>query len=195
MLDQSSRHIEYTAGSMHIRGRTILLACIDEYGPFALGVLVDEELLSSGLSRVVAGLSPLASDHAEVFELRSAYPREDGQHVVETFPAHTPGKSSALVALRPSPAVPSELQLAPPDHAADGLPPLLPQPGLRYRDGSVAHHRGEYVAPGRRVVTGTWRYPSPKVCRDDRTTGAWIGPPDQPAEQVLVCVSCGLDCT
>ncbi|MER7274758.1 hypothetical protein ABT369_09900 [Dactylosporangium sp. NPDC000244] len=45
-------------------------------------------------------------------------------------------------------------------------------------------------------MAGTWRYPSPERCEDDRRAcGVWIGPPDRPCEQALVCVSCGLDLT
>ncbi|MEV6923981.1 hypothetical protein AB0M46_05635 [Dactylosporangium sp. NPDC051485] len=44
-------------------------------------------------------------------------------------------------------------------------------------------------------MAGTWRYASPEVCADDRRTGVWIGPPDRQDEQVVVCVSCGLDGT
>jgi len=64
-----------------------------------------------------------------------------------------------------------------------------------YRDQVVTHHGGGYVYPGRRVLAGIWRHPSPEVCDDDRPDGIWIGPPDRPAEQALVCRSCGLDCT
>lgn len=66
---------------------------------------------------------------------------------------------------------------------------------LVYRDEPVTHHGGGYVAPGRRVIEGTWLYPSPETCHDDRPDGIWIGLPDQPETQALVCRSCGLDCT
>ncbi|MGI5238675.1 hypothetical protein [Dactylosporangium sp. CA-139066] len=188
MLDQSSRHLEYAAGSMDSHGRTIVCNCINDHGPVTLGVIVDEEALASDIARIIAGLAGLHAAHS----------RQDSGHTAETFPEHAPETSSAVVPLRSSPAVPFELLQTPAERTAGRLSPLLlPQRphAIQYRGGSVAHHGGEYVTPGRRVVAGAWRYPSPEVCRDDRTTGVWIGPPDRPSEQALVCVSCGIDGT
>ncbi|MFG2042213.1 hypothetical protein [Dactylosporangium sp. NPDC048998] len=198
MLDQSSRHLAYAAGSMHSHGRTIVFDCIDDHGRVTLSVIVDEAVLASGIARVIAGLALLAGDHAELAELHAAHSRHDSDHAAETFPEHAPGTSSAVVPLRSSPAVPFELLHTSTGRAADQLPQLPARPSphpIQYRDEPVAHHGGQYVAPGRRVVAGTWRYPSPEVCRDDRTAGVWIGPPDRTSQQALVCVSCGLDGT
>ena len=62
--------------------------------------------------------------------------------------------------------------------------------GIAYRDRRVCHHGGDYVYPGRRAVDGDWLYPSPEVCTDESGKGVWLG-----GGQVLVCPSCGLDCT
>ena len=64
-----------------------------------------------------------------------------------------------------------------------------------YRPQTVTHHHGEPVAPGRRVVAGPWPYGDPQSCRDPHPDGIWVGPADQPVQQVLVCRGCGLDCT
>ncbi|WP_033339571.1 hypothetical protein [Catenuloplanes japonicus] len=64
-----------------------------------------------------------------------------------------------------------------------------------YRDEFVVHHGGAYVVPGRRAVAGEWLYPCPEQCQDDGLLGIWIGPDDEPERQVLICPSCGLDCT
>ncbi|GAA4259854.1 hypothetical protein [Dactylosporangium darangshiense] len=199
MPNQPTREHEFAAGAMSIHSRTIVFDCIDETGPVAVGIVVDETALASDIARVIAGLALLAGDHAELAELHSAHPRTDSDHVAEPLPEHAPGTSAALVPLHRPSAVPFQLLQTPTERAADRLTPLLvphrPR-AIRYRAGSVAHHGGDYVAPGRRVVAGTWRYPSPELCEDDRRAcGVWIGPPDQPCEQVLVCVSCGLDLT
>jgi hypothetical protein len=66
---------------------------------------------------------------------------------------------------------------------------------LTFRPEPVAHHHGLRVESWRRVVAGPWAYPSPQTCRDFSSSGLWIGPHDDEDQQVLVCFSCGLDCT
>lgn len=63
---------------------------------------------------------------------------------------------------------------------------------ITYRPGTVAHHHGDFVYPGRRVVNGVWPYLTPETCRDQSPGGIWIGTPDH---EVLVCLGCGLDGT
>lgn len=61
-----------------------------------------------------------------------------------------------------------------------------------YREGDVRFHGydGRFVAPGRRVVDGTWKYTSPEVCEFEEDWGVWL-----PGDQVMVCPGCGLDAT
>lgn len=66
---------------------------------------------------------------------------------------------------------------------------------VRYRPEPVTHHGGTYVAAGRRTVAGDWRCARPELCDDDAPFGVWIGPAGLPEDHVLVCPSCGLDCT
>lgn len=65
-----------------------------------------------------------------------------------------------------------------------------PSAAITYRPEPVTHHHGEFVYPGRRVVTGDWPYPSPETCRDEQPGGIWIG-----EHEVLICPGCGLDAT
>lgn len=197
MLDQLTRDVEYAAGSMYITGRTIIFDGVDNHGPVTIAVTVDEGTVASDIASVVAGLARLAADHAELTELLAQHGPRDLGHTA-TPPGHRPGSSAVLVPLQPTPTIPFHLLCTPADRAADQLSQLPAPTGreaIEYRDTPVAHHGGRYVAPGRRVVSGTWRYASPEVCADDRSTGVWIGPPDRTEEQVLVCVSCGLDGT
>ncbi|GAB7048406.1 hypothetical protein [Catenuloplanes indicus] len=77
----------------------------------------------------------------------------------------------------------------------DTLPTEVQPRPIRFRDEPAMHHGGAYVAPGRRATAGAWLYPCPEQCRDDGPLGIWIGPADEPGRQVLICPSCGLDCT
>jgi hypothetical protein len=63
---------------------------------------------------------------------------------------------------------------------------------ITYRPGTVAHHHGDFVYPGRRVVNGVWPYLTPEACRDEQPGGIWIGTAEH---EVLVCLGCGLDGT
>ncbi|WP_432983178.1 hypothetical protein [Dactylosporangium sp. CA-233914] len=99
--------------------------------------------------------------------------------------------TAALVPTSAVPAIATTRRTRPGGHARDIAPPAA----ITYCETPVAHHGGQYVAPWRRAVAGAWHHPSPEVCDDDRPYGVWIGAPDRPDEQVLVCVSCGLDCT
>ena len=69
--------------------------------------------------------------------------------------------------------------------------------GLSYRMERVTGHgSGDYrtfVAPGRYVVLvdgeSPWATARPEECLDTSDRGVWL------ADEVLVCLSCGLDCT
>jgi hypothetical protein len=63
---------------------------------------------------------------------------------------------------------------------------------ITYRPGTVAHHHGDFVYPGRRVVNGVWPYLTPEACRDEQPGGIWIGTAEH---EVLICLGCGLDAT
>ncbi|MEV7123971.1 hypothetical protein [Kitasatospora griseola] len=68
--------------------------------------------------------------------------------------------------------------------------------GLSYRRERITGHgpgdRREFVAPGRYVVLvegeSPWATERPEVCLNTTGGGVWLG-------EVLVCLSCGLDCT
>ncbi|MGV9267758.1 hypothetical protein ACWDRR_24205 [Kitasatospora sp. NPDC003701] len=89
----------------------------------------------------------------------------------------------------------------PVEYAGPGTP-ALPAPlrelpaGLSYRAERVAHHglHREYVVPGRFVVLiggeSPWATARPEECLDTSGQGVWIAD-----YEVLVCLSCGLDCT
>lgn len=82
----------------------------------------------------------------------------------------------------------------------------LPPPGFTFDDQPVKHHNGLYVAPGRRVVAGSWPV-TPELCDDTSGQGVWIVVDDDSAGgwrqvsteslegQLLICPTCGLDCT
>ncbi|MQS17469.1 hypothetical protein F7Q99_36120 [Streptomyces kaniharaensis] len=62
--------------------------------------------------------------------------------------------------------------------------------GMSYRPATVAHHNGEPVHPGRYVIEGVrrWAAASPEVC-PDVDGSEWL------TDELLVCPTCGLDCT
>ncbi|WP_054047276.1 hypothetical protein [Alloactinosynnema sp. L-07] len=82
--------------------------------------------------------------------------------------------------------------------------------GMVYRDQLVRYHRLDrgYVFPGRQIVDvpgHCWPAPGPEHCTDPSFRGCWfdgngrpisdICDPDAPEGVVLLCVTCGLDCT
>lgn len=81
---------------------------------------------------------------------------------------------------------------------------------LTYRAEHVAYHGPdkEFVDPGRRVVTvpgRIWSAARPEDCPDNSITGIWfddagqavstLRSPEAAAGIVLLCSTCGLDCT
>lgn len=84
--------------------------------------------------------------------------------------------------------------------------PYEPPAGFTFDPTPVKNHNGSYVYPGRLALAGAWPH-RPETCDNDSIRGVWVvADPDAPAGwrqvpngslegQLLICPTCGLDCT